>query len=287
MNTQLPSPAAPAESSPAAGAAAAGWRGRLGAVIAVELRRQWLAPGAIAVYVLAALPVLACLGVALARAIVHAHGLHTGMRTGGMSTPRVFSGIFNGLTLRTAIFFGCAWMFIRLFRAESDAKSLHYALLTPVSRPVLVWGKYLAAWIGTAILFAVSTLVSLALISSPAFPAAHAAAYAGIAILACAAYGAAFLILGLLFRNPVFPVLIFFGWEAILLFLPPWLQRISVLFYLHSLLPVPLLSGSIGVVAAPASTAGAIVSLVVIAAVLTALSARQAQSMEISYAKQE
>ncbi|MGH9491275.1 MAG: ABC-2 transporter permease [Terriglobales bacterium] len=284
MSTQLPSPAAPAAPLPAD---AAGWRGRLGAVIAVELRRQWLAPGAIAVYALAALPMLACLGVAIARAIVHAHGLHTGMRTGGMSTSRVFSGIFDGLTLRTAIFFGCAWMFIRLFRAESDAKSLHYALLTPVSRPVLVWGKYFAAWIGTAILFAVSTLVSLALVTSQAFPAAHAAAYAGIAILACAAYGAVFLILGLLFRNPVFPVLIFFGWEAILLFLPPWLQRLSVLFYLHSLLPVPLLSGTIAVVAAPASTAGAIASLIVIAAVLTFLSARQAERMEIAYAKQE
>lgn len=282
MSTQLPSPAAAAAPLPAD---AAGWRGRLGAVIAVELRRQWLAPGAIAVYALAALPVLACVGVAIARALMHAHGLQNGnMR---LNAAHIFSGIFDGLTLRTAVFFGCAWMFIRLFRAESDAKSLHYALLTPVSRPVLVWGKYFAAWIGTAILFTVSTLISFALVSSQAFPAAHAAAYAGIAILACAAYGAVFLILGLLFRNPVFPVLIFFGWEAILLFLPPWLQRLSVLFYLHSLLPVPLLSGTIAVVAAPASTAGAIVSLIVIAAVLTFLSARQAERMEIAYAKQE
>lgn len=259
----------------------------LGAVFAVELRRQWLSPGAIAVYALAALPVLAGVGIVLARAFTQAHGIHASGINNGPDAARIFSGIFDGLILRTAIFFGCAWMFIRVFRAESGAKSLHYALLTPVPRPVLLWGKYLAAWAGAAILFILSTLASLALITPRGFPAAQAAAYAGIAVLACAAYGAVFLLFGLLWRNPVIPVLIFFGWEAILLFLPPWLQRISVLFYLHSLLPVPLLAGSIAVIAAPASTVAAIASLLIAALVLVLLSARRAQRLEIAYAKED
>lgn len=259
----------------------------LGAVFAVELRRQWLSPGAIAAYALAALPVLAGVGITLARAFTQAHGMHAGAINSGPNASRIFSGVFDGLVLRTAIFFGCAWMFIRVFRAESGAKSLHYALLTPVSRPVLLWGKYLAAWAGAAILFIISTLLSLALITPHGFPAGHAAGYAGIAVLACAAYGAVFLLFGLLWRNPVIPVLVFFGWEAILLFLPPWLQRISVLFYLHSLLPVPLLAGSIAVVAAPASTATAIITLLAAAVVLVLISARRAQRMEIAYAKED
>ncbi len=257
-------------------------RSLLGPVIAVELRRQWLSPGALVVYALAALPVLAGIGIALARAFARAHGFHT-----FHTPPSVYSNIFEALILRTAIFFGCAWMFIRVFRSETSARSLHYAFLTPAPRAILLWGKYFAAVIGAAVLFAASTLLALALIASQPVPAGQAAAYAGIAVLACAAYGAVFLLMGLLFRNPVIPVLVFFGWEAILLFLPPWLQHLTVLFYLHSLLPVPLLAGSIAVVTAPASTAVAILVLLAAAAGLTAISAHRAARMEIAYAKEE
>ena len=257
-------------------------RSLLGPVIAVELRRQWLSPGALVVYALAALPVLAGVGIALALAFARAHGGH--FSTGA---SQIYPQLFDNLILRTTIFFGCAWAFIRVFRSETSARSLHYAFLTPAPRAILLWGKYCAAVIGAAALFAASTLIALALIASRPVAAGQAAAYVGIAVLACAAYGAVFLLMGLLFRNPVIPVLLFFGWEAILLFLPPWLQHLTVLFYLHSLLPVPLLAGSIAVVTAPASTAVAILVLLAAAAGLTAISAHRAARMEIAYAKEE
>ncbi|MGH9533369.1 MAG: hypothetical protein ACRD2E_00765 [Terriglobales bacterium] len=273
--------AARPEATPSAGPEPA-HRSLLGPVLAVELGRQWLSPGAIVVYVLAVLPVLVGLGVALGRIVARAHGLHT-----FDTAPRIYPDLFEGLILRTAIFFGCAWLFIRVFRAENAARSLHYAFLTPTPRPVLLWGKYLAALIGAAVLFAGSSLLTLALIASGPVPTGQAAAYAGVAILACAAYGGLFLLLGLLFRNPVIPVLVLFGWEAILLFLPPWLQHVTVLFYLNSLLPVPLTAGSVAVVAAPAGTAAAIIVLLVAAAVLTALAALRATGMEIAYARED
>ena len=71
------------------------------------------------------------------------------------------------------------------------------------------------------------------------------------------------------------------------IFLPSWLKKISILYYLRSLTPVePGLYGPgalIGGVADPASTPVAIVSLFAITSVLLLLAANELKRSEISY----
>jgi hypothetical protein len=72
----------------------------------------------------------------------------------------------------------------------------------------------------------------------------YAFVYACITILACLGYGAVFLLIGLFFRNPIVPALAVYGWEWINSLLPPLLKKISVIYYLNSLTPVPILNNS-------------------------------------------
>src|SRR5437762_6734313 len=83
---------------------------------------------------------------------------------------RVFAWIYGGLILRTVVFFGCAWIFMNLFRGELVDRSLHYYFLSPVRREVLVVGKYFSGLVTSAILFTMTTVVSMVLLYFPDFP---------------------------------------------------------------------------------------------------------------------
>ena len=67
----------------------------------------------------------------------------------------------------------------------------------------------------------------------------HAFWYTAAAVLGCVGYGSVFLAAGLLLRNPIIPAAVLLGWESINGFLPEILQKLSVLYYLQSLCPVP------------------------------------------------
>ena len=56
----------------------------------------------------------------------------------------IFATSFQFYFLRLAVFFGCVGIFINLFRGEMLSKSLHFYMLTPMRREVLLAGKYLA-----------------------------------------------------------------------------------------------------------------------------------------------
>src|SRR5215475_9197302 len=113
--------------------------------------------------------------------------------------------IYGGLILRTLIFFGCAWVFMNLFRGELVDKSLHYYFLAPLRREVLVVGKYLSGLFASVALFTLTTAGSLFLLySAHGYPANvdylfdgpgmwQVLAYLGITVLACVGYGAVFL----------------------------------------------------------------------------------------------
>ncbi len=53
----------------------------------------------------------------------------------------IFAVYYGGLILRTVVFFGCAWIFMNLFRGDIVDRSLHFYFLSPVRREVLVVGK--------------------------------------------------------------------------------------------------------------------------------------------------
>jgi ABC-type transport system involved in multi-copper enzyme maturation permease subunit len=63
-------------------------------------------------------------------------------------------------------------------------------------------------------------------------------AYLLIVVLACLGYGAIFLLLSLMFRNPMPGAMLLLGWEAINPVLPSLLQKFSVASYLRHLMPV-------------------------------------------------
>ena len=54
------------------------------------------------------------------------------------------------------MFFGCVGIFTNLFRGEMLDKSLHFYLLTPVRREILLAGKYLAGLLATVVIFTAS-----------------------------------------------------------------------------------------------------------------------------------
>src|SRR5207248_2955584 len=130
------------------------------------------------------------------------------------------------------------WIFMNLFRAEIIDRSLHYYLLAPVRREVLVIGKYLSGLVASTILFVGATAISLYFFYLPRgynasveyiFNGAglhEGLSFFGIVALGCVGYGAVFLLVGIYFRNPIIPAGLIYGWEMINFLLPPLLKKI-------------------------------------------------------------
>jgi ABC-type transport system involved in multi-copper enzyme maturation permease subunit len=215
----------------------------------------------------------------------------------------VFAGVFQFFFIRLAIFFGCLGIFMNLFRGEMLDKSLHFYLLTPVRREVLLVGKYLAGLLAATVIFTVSTALQLAsmLFQFDSNSVAHylyqghgiaqIIAYLGVTILACVGYGSVFLGAGLLFRNPIVPAAVVLIWEAANPLLPALLKKVSIIYYLKSLCPVdiPVDPGMPSLLALlvsnpePISGYIAVFGLLVLSIVILAASGKRVRRLEINY----
>ncbi len=213
----------------------------------------------------------------------------------------IFATVFQFFYLRLAIFFGCVGIFTNLFRGELLDKSLHFYLLAPIRREVLLVGKYLAGLIATVVIFTTSTALQLLAmgwhLTGPAMTEylkgpgwGHVGAYLGVTALACLGYGSVFLAAGLLFRNPIIPAAVVLLWEAANPFLPAALKKISVIFYLQSMCPVvarpndmPALAALLLSSAEATPAVWAAGGLIVLTLAVLALAARQARKLEINY----
>jgi ABC-type transport system involved in multi-copper enzyme maturation permease subunit len=215
---------------------------------------------------------------------------------------QVFAGIFQYFYLRLAIFFGCLGIFMNLFRGEMLDKTLHFWLLAPARREVLLAGKYGAGLIASAVIFAGGALLCFVVMMWPHDPVevqaywqsagmAHAFWYTMAALLGCIGYGSVFLAAGLLLRNPIIPAAVLLGWESIINFLPEILQKLSVLHYLQSLCPVaaPMDKNAPAVIqlllspAAPASRFSATLGLLAVTALVLWIACIAIRRMQISY----
>jgi len=214
----------------------------------------------------------------------------------------VFAGIFQYFYLRLAIFFGCLGIFMNLFRGEILDHTLHFWFLAPARRQVLLIGKYGAGLIASAVIFGGGTLLCFAVllqIHSPvevhafwqAAGASHAFWYVTAAVLGCLGYGSVFLAAGLLMKNPIIPAAVLVVWEGINGFLPEILQKLSVLYYLQCLCPVPapmeadmpaLLKLLLNP-AAPVSRTGAVLGIFALTAVVLWIASIAIRRMEVSY----
>jgi ABC-type transport system involved in multi-copper enzyme maturation permease subunit len=199
------------------------------------------------------------------------------------------------MILRTVVFFGCAWIFMNLFRGEVVDRSLHYYFLSPVKREVLVAGKYISGLVTSLILFVTMTALAVFFIYLPlgySGAVSHlfdgpgmnqVLTYLSITVLACIGYGAAFLVIGLFFRNPIIPAVILYGWEFINFLLPPFLKKLSIIHYLHSLTPVPIPEGPFAIVAEPTSAWLTVPGLILVTIVVLVLASFRIRRMEIRY----
>ena len=266
------------------------WSRQILAVVRLELKKNFSFRRALPVYLLAALP----LAIFAVHAISYARGW---IRCEGSEDLTVFAGVFQLFVLRLVVFFGCVVVFLNLFRGEVVQKSLHYYFLAPMRREVLVVGKYLAGLLACGCVFAAGVALSYVILcwhlaQTPARelagPAIHfVAAYAGVTVLACAGYGAVFLLLGMLFRNPIIPAVAVLVWESLIVFFPPLLKKISVIFYLESLCPVrvPFTGpGSLfAITANPTPAYLAAPGLMLLAIAVVAAAAVRIRRMEIGY----
>ena len=261
------------------------WLRQIRAIFRLEIRKNFLGKRSILIYLLAFLPIL-MLGMLV---------LVTPVTRNFANLSGIFAWLYGGLILRTVVFFGCAWIFMNLFRGELVDRSLHYYFLSPVRREVLVVGKYLSGIVTSVILFTLTTVVSMLLLYFPRFSSESSRfffdgpglgqllTYAGITILACIGYGAFFLVVGLFVRNPIIPALVLYGWEWINFLLPPLLKKVSVIHYLNSLAPVPVAQGPFAVVAEPTPAWIAVPSLLIVTALVLAAASYRIRRLEIKY----
>ena len=214
----------------------------------------------------------------------------------------IFAAIFQYFYLRLAVFFGCLGIFMYLFRGEMTNRTLHFWFLAPARREVLLAGKYAAGLIASAVIFGTGALLALAAMLWPHDPVelqafwdaggmAQVFWYTAAAALGCLGYGSVFLAVGMYVRNPIIPAAVLLAWEGINGILPHVLQKLSILYYLQSLCPVPApmdndaptLIRLLAAPAAPASRPGAILGLMLLTAFVLWIGSIAVRRMQISY----
>jgi ABC-type transport system involved in multi-copper enzyme maturation permease subunit len=256
-----------------------------------ELRRNLFTRRRIGIYLLALAPAL----------IILAHAIFdTGPRGVAQldEDTQVLAGIIQLYYFRLGIFFACMAIFTWLFRGEMVEKTLHYQFLVPVRREVLVVGKFLGGVVVAVALFETAVVACFFFMYARFGSAGKAYVFDGpglgqlgsyllVTALACLGYGAVFLALSQLFKNPIVPGVLILGWETIAPIFPGWAQRLSVTFYLKHLCPVNLpVTGPLAiftVVAEPVSPFIAVLGLLCLTIAILVLSCYLIHHMEITY----
>jgi hypothetical protein len=192
---------------------------------------------------------------------------------------------------------------MNLFRGEMLDRSLHFYLLTPMRREVLLLGKYLTGLLAATLIFTTGAALQFpAMLSQFDRPTVHAylagsgcahfAAYLGVTVLACVGYGSIFLTTGLLFRNPIIPAAVVLVWESANLFVPASLKHVSLIFYLQSLCPVvppndpnmPVALALLTTSSEPATPWASVSGVLVFTLLVLAFAALRSRKLEINYA---
>lgn len=270
------------------------WLTQIAAVLRLEMRKTFFSRRGLWVYLLALMPVVIFAGHSLFM-------MQRGRPCDFAEDTNVFATVFQLLDMRLVLFFGCLGIFMNLFRGEVLDRSLHYYFLAPIRREVLVVGKYLSGLIASIVIFTGSTLLQWYAMYLH-FPSAmvqgylrdgagwqHLASYAGITTLGCFGYGSLFLLMGALFRNPIFPAAGILIWESINSFLPSLLQKFSVIYYLKALCPISAAPGIeppfnlLVVNADPISASVAVPGVLLFTLLVVVVAAWRVRQMEITY----
>jgi ABC-type transport system involved in multi-copper enzyme maturation permease subunit len=256
-----------------------------------EVRRNLFTRRRIWIYLLALLPVL----MIVTHDIVDRNNIRPGQIE---EDTQVLAGIVQLYYFRLGIFFACMAIFTWLFRGEVVERTLHYQFLVPVRREILVIGKFLAGAAIAIALFETAVLACFYFMYSRFGSEGKSYVFDGPGLgqlgsyllataLACLGYGAVFLALSLIFRNPIIPGVVIMGWETIVPIFPAWAQRLSVTFYLKHLCPVSLpTTGPLAIftiVAEPVSPVVAVLGLLCLTIAILSVSCVLIHRMEITY----
>ncbi len=178
-------------------------------------------------------------GVTLLLRLLAARGLSVPVGGAGLFDAVVLLYLFGFLLPLSTLVFG-----VGLMADEREGGTLPYLLGRPVPREKLLLVRYFAMALLLWGLHAASAAGVFLLGVSEGGGAALAreapALLADLAVLALGvlAYGALFLLLGLLLKKPLFVgLLLGFGWENLVGYIPGFLKRLTLLFHLHTLLP--------------------------------------------------
>ncbi|HUK91963.1 MAG TPA: hypothetical protein VLZ81_16300, partial [Blastocatellia bacterium] len=153
------------------------------AVVRIETKKNFLGWRAVPLYLIAAGPIFL-----LAIFSIFA-SFQRGLGESQGELSIALANLYEGLILRTVVFFGCAWMFMNLFRGEIVDKSLHYYFLTPMRREVLVGAKFASGLAAAAILFSATTIGSFIFaFMSLGYPAFTRFELSGTGLSLCASY---------------------------------------------------------------------------------------------------
>jgi ABC-2 type transport system permease protein len=185
--------------------------------------------------VVASAPVL----MAVARALVYASGLNGGR---GPSGDVVFGVMMWLLYVRfivpiLGVFYGTS-----LIADEIDDRTLTYLFTRPIPRRAVIFGKYLAFLVCAVLLLLPSVVLVFFLVVPIGAGATIGQMFPsligdlGMLAAGLAAYGAVFALVGARLKRPLVAGLVFaLGWEPVVLFVPGYLKRLTVAYYLQAL----------------------------------------------------
>ena len=253
------------------------WARQTVAVMRLDLSRNFLSRRGIWIYTIAFAPAFIVLLHVLVDSVSSNKEFYVQYETGSLAVVFQFF-------VRLSMFFGCMGIF---------------TFLVPMRREVLTLGKFLSGFITAVMMFGLSFFLCFALvylhIGAPgrAFVLhgpglAQLGMYMLVVVLACLGYGAMFLALSLVFRNPIVPGAILLGWETIGGILPSILQKLTVTYYLKLLVPVKLQPDGwwvlFTVVTEPIPHWAAVLGLLLLSSLVIAYAAWRVRRMSINYA---
>jgi ABC-type transport system involved in multi-copper enzyme maturation permease subunit len=153
---------------------------------------------------------------------------------------------------------------ISAIRDEIDDKTIVYLFARPLRRAVIVGGKIvsvaLVVWFALTVDLALFYLITASADGLSAVAAGLFHLLEGIVVLALAvtAYTALFSLVGVLFNKPLIPaIMVGLGWEGIVSNLPGAFPKLTLMYYLKSLLGLaPEYDGMLSALIPPIQPAG-------------------------------
>lgn len=254
-------------------------------IFKISLKKSFFSKQTLLIFVLALAPIFITLIAALEESSLK------DINAGRQGFGYIYAVLISG----AVIFLGSAAYFISAFRGEILERSMHYYMLAPVRRDLIVYGKYCACLLTAMLIFSISTVVSylmLYLATGTARLAAdigngiavtQLASYLLMSVLASIGYGSLFMAIGLAFRNPLLPILILAGLEFIYPLLPTGLKFLSIRYYVISRMPVVLTNDPFAIISSPMPVWASILGVVTIAGVALCVSIRILRRLEVKY----